>query len=122
MHAVQTLSEAPIASSGVMAAAAHALRPPHLRLQLRTLFKRSWRQVTRDKAAIKLRVLSNLQSAMVFGTIWWRLRRIQKSVASRLGMLQARSAFLACHPRISPDKCPISWATCLTVLPPWRCR
>lgn len=62
--------------------------PPPLPLQLRCLLKRSWRQVTRDKAAIKLRVFSNMQSALVFGTIWWRLRNIQKAVASRLGMLQ----------------------------------
>ena len=60
-------------------------------LQVRTLFKRSWRQVTRDKGAIKLRVLTNVQSALVFGTIWWRLRHIQKAVASRFGMLQVRS-------------------------------
>ena len=64
--------------------------PPPLPLQLRCLLKRSWRQVTRDKAAIKLRVFSNVQSALVFGTIWWRLRNIQKAVASRLGMLQVR--------------------------------
>lgn len=50
--------------------------------------------MTRDKAAIKLRIFSNIQSAVVFGTIWWRLRKIQSSVPSRLGMLQVRMLFL----------------------------
>jgi hypothetical protein len=68
-------------------AAADHPHPPLVQ-QVKYLLKRSWRQVTRDKAAIKLRVFSNVQSAAVFGTIWWRLRRIQKSVPSRLGMLQ----------------------------------
>lgn len=53
------------------------------------LFKRSWKQVTRDKAALRLRVATNIQSAVVFGGIWWRLRRLQASVLSRLGLLQA---------------------------------
>ena len=75
------------------AAAARGAHPlPPLRRQVRALFKRSWRQVTRDKAAIKLRIFSNVQSAVVFGVIWWRLRRVQTAVSSRLGLLQVRPA------------------------------
>ena len=85
------MAETQEAPEGAAASARRAQRMPPTRLQLRTLFKRSWKQVTRDKAAIRLRVASNVQSALVFGTIWWRLRRIQKAVGSRLGMLQARA-------------------------------
>ena len=56
-------------------------------------------QVSRDKPTIKLRIASNLQSAIVFGTIWWRLRRIQAAIASRMGMLQVRAPF--CSQRLS---------------------
>jgi hypothetical protein len=71
-----------------VAASRRSHRLPPLRLQLRVLFKRSWRQVTRDKAAIKLRVITNMQSAVTFGIIWWRLRRVQQAIASRIGLLQ----------------------------------
>lgn len=79
---------------GAAAAAAKATRPaqhqpPPLPLQLRMLFKRSWKQVTRDKAALRLRVATNIQSGIVFGSIWWRLRKLQASIKSRIGLLQA---------------------------------
>jgi hypothetical protein len=74
--------------------AATSARAP-LGLQLKMLFRRSWRQVSRDKAAIKLRVATAVQSAVVFGCIWWRLRRLQQSVLSRLGLLQVFYAFVA---------------------------
>jgi len=70
-------------------AAPHGKAPFALQTQL--LLKRSWRQSTRDRNTIKLRVFANVQSALVFGSIWWRLRRLQKSIPSRLGLLQARS-------------------------------
>lgn len=67
-------------------------QPPKAPLsrQLPLLLKRSWKQATGDKAALRLRVLTNIQSGVVFGGIWWRLRNLQKSVGSRIGLLQVR--------------------------------
>jgi hypothetical protein len=85
--------EAGNGAGGARRAAPH--RPPPLGLQLRLLLKRSWRQAMRDTGAIRLRAATNVQSAVVFGGIWWRLRRIQKSVPSRLGLLQVVAVYMS---------------------------
>ena len=45
--------------------------------QLKILYLRSFRQVARDKATNVLRAVTNVNSAIVFGSIYWRLRRTQ---------------------------------------------
>lgn len=59
--------------------------------QLRLLFRRSWRQVTRDKAAAISRIMANVSSAIIFGAIFWRLKMKQTSIQDRLGLLQVAS-------------------------------
>ena len=54
--------------------------------------RRSWRQVTRDKATAMARLMSNLSSAVVFGAIYFRMGRSQSSIQDRLGLLQVGRA------------------------------
>ncbi|GIL74117.1 hypothetical protein Vretifemale_4169 [Volvox reticuliferus] len=56
--------------------------------QLRLLLTRSWRQVVRDKATNMARATSNLFSALLFGAIFFRMKRSQSSVQDRMGLLQ----------------------------------
>lgn len=42
--------------------------------QFRLLLQRSWRQISRDKAASMARLMSNLSSAVIFGAIFWRMQ------------------------------------------------
>jgi hypothetical protein len=60
-------------------------QPPR---QFGLLVRRSWRQVTRDKATAIARLMSNLSSAIVFGAIYFRMGRSQSSIQDRLGLLQ----------------------------------
>lgn len=56
--------------------------------QFALLFKRSWRQVTRDKATNISRAMSQISSALVFSTIYWRLGRSHANIQDRVGLLQ----------------------------------
>ena len=56
--------------------------------QLRLLATRSWRQVTRDRATNVARAASSLSSALIFGSIFFRMGRGQASVQDRMGLLQ----------------------------------
>ncbi|CEF97435.1 ABC-2 type transporter [Ostreococcus tauri] len=56
--------------------------------QFPLLLKRSWRQVTRDKATNKVRLLTSLNSAMVFGSIFWKMKLTQTAIQDRMGLLQ----------------------------------
>jgi hypothetical protein len=56
--------------------------------QFRLLLRRSWRQITRDKAAAMARLSSNLSSAAVFGAIFWRMQKKQSNIQDRMGLLQ----------------------------------
>ncbi|GBF92012.1 ATP-binding cassette transporter [Raphidocelis subcapitata] len=56
--------------------------------QFGLLVRRSWRQVTRDKATAVARLMSNLSSALIFGAIYFRMGRSQSSIQDRLGLLQ----------------------------------
>jgi hypothetical protein len=44
------------------------------RRQFRLLLQRSWRQISRDKAATSARLMSNLSSAVIFGAIFFRMQ------------------------------------------------
>lgn len=57
-------------------------------LQARVLLQRSWRQIKRDKATTVARVMSNVSSAAIFGSIYWRMGRKQVGVQNRMGLLQ----------------------------------
>ena len=72
------------------AAAAPPPRAP-LATQARLLLTRAWRQATRDKAATLARAASSLSSALIFGSIFWRLPRTQASIQDRLGLIQVAS-------------------------------
>ena len=52
------------------------------------LFRRAWLQNLRDKATNVSRAMSNISSAAIFGSIFWRLGRSQTSVQNRMGLLQ----------------------------------
>lgn len=56
--------------------------------QIALLLRRSWRQITRDRATAISRASSQLSSALVFSTIYWRMGRGQASIQDRLGLLQ----------------------------------
>lgn len=56
--------------------------------QFQLLFRRSWRQAMRDKATNKARLGVNLNSAIVFGLIFFRLKLTSATVQDRLGLLQ----------------------------------
>lgn len=59
-------------------------------LQWRVLLQRSWRQIKRDKGTTVARLMSNVSSALIFGSIYWRLGRRQDGVQNRMGLLQVR--------------------------------
>ena len=61
---------------------------PGFLTQLKLLTTRSWRQVTRDKKTNKVRLITSLNSALVFGSIFWKMGFKQSSVQDRLGLLQ----------------------------------
>eukprot|EP00951_Prasinocladus_malaysianus_P012123 scaffold90212_cov48-Prasinocladus_malaysianus.AAC.1 len=56
--------------------------------QFKMLFKRAWRQVTRDKATNIARLSSSIGSAVIFGTIFFRIGYTQAAVQSRMGLMQ----------------------------------
>eukprot|EP00878_Enallax_costatus_P000531 GHUV01000626.1.p2 GENE.GHUV01000626.1~~GHUV01000626.1.p2 ORF type:complete len:325 (+),score=108.41 GHUV01000626.1:3181-4155(+) len=56
--------------------------------QFRLLLRRSWRQITRDRAAAIARLSSNVSSAVIFGAIFFRMQKKQSSIQDRLGLLQ----------------------------------
>ncbi|BDA42587.1 Protein white [Coccomyxa sp. Obi] len=56
--------------------------------QVKLLFKRSWRQISRDKATNVARAMSNVSSAIIFGGIFWRMGRSQTSIQDRMGLMQ----------------------------------
>lgn len=95
-------------------------------LQGRVLLQRSWRQIKRDKATNIARVMSNVSSAIIFGSIYWRMGKKQIAVQNRLGLLQViqhrRSTALK-FPYLSLDgKLRLSLLCCLPLRTcPFRC-
>ena len=60
-------------------------------LQWRVLLQRSWRQIKRDKGTTVARIMSNVSSAIIFGSIYWRMGRAQEGIQNRMGLLQVDS-------------------------------
>ena len=56
--------------------------------QFPLLLRRSWRQVTRDRATNKVRLMTSLNSAVVFGSIFWKMSLAQTAIQDRMGLLQ----------------------------------
>ncbi|KAK9909937.1 hypothetical protein WJX75_009739 [Coccomyxa subellipsoidea] len=56
--------------------------------QAKLLFKRSWWQISRDKATNVARAMSNISSAVIFGGIFFRMGRSQSSIQDRMGLMQ----------------------------------
>jgi ABC-type multidrug transport system permease subunit len=56
--------------------------------QARVLFLRAWRQVTRDWKTNFARLASTVFSALLFGSIYYKLGRSQAAGQDRLGLLQ----------------------------------
>ncbi|KAL4458091.1 hypothetical protein ABPG75_012956 [Micractinium tetrahymenae] len=91
--AAPAISVGPSSSAASLAAGAEAVggtRAPScgLRKQVALLFGRSLRQVLRDRATNIGRASSQVSSALVFASIYWRMKRSQSSIQDRMGLLQ----------------------------------
>ncbi|CAD7696795.1 unnamed protein product [Ostreobium quekettii] len=74
--------------NGVKAVVSNGVTQATWLRQFRLLFRRSWRQAVRDKATNATRAMININSAIVFGFIYFRLKATSATVQDRLGLLQ----------------------------------
>ncbi|KAF9625584.1 hypothetical protein IFM89_024357 [Coptis chinensis] len=56
--------------------------------QFRLLLKRAWMQAFRDGPTNKVRARMSIASAIIFGSVFWRMGRSQTSIQDRMGLLQ----------------------------------
>ncbi|CAL9122025.1 unnamed protein product [Musa acuminata var. zebrina] len=56
--------------------------------QFRLLLKRAWMQASRDGPTNKVRARMSIASAIIFGSVFWRMGRTQTSIQDRMGLLQ----------------------------------
>ena len=56
--------------------------------QVLWLLRRSWKQITRDKITNRVRLGVNVNSAIVFGSIFFQMTRKQSTIQDRFGLLQ----------------------------------
>ncbi|KAL8052952.1 hypothetical protein ABFX02_05G039100 [Erythranthe guttata] len=56
--------------------------------QFRLLLKRAWMQASRDGPTNKVRARMSIASAVIFGSVFWRMGRSQTSIQDRMGLLQ----------------------------------
>lgn len=56
--------------------------------QFQLLLKRAWMQASRDGPTNKVRARMSIASAIIFGSVFWRMRRSQTSIQDRMGLLQ----------------------------------
>ncbi|XP_021733141.1 ABC transporter G family member 7-like [Chenopodium quinoa] len=52
------------------------------------LFRRAWMQASRDGPTNKVRARMSIASAIIFGSVFWRMGRSQTSIQDRMGLLQ----------------------------------
>ncbi|XP_021293306.1 ABC transporter G family member 7 [Herrania umbratica] len=52
------------------------------------LLKRAWMQASRDGPTNKVRARMSIASALIFGSVFWRMARSQTSIQDRMGLLQ----------------------------------
>ena len=68
--------------------------------QFGLLLQRSWRQVRRDDATNSVRLATSLNSAFVFGSIFWRMGKSQTSIQGRSPSLHTTTAFTRLNSRL----------------------
>ncbi|RLN21706.1 ABC transporter G family member 7 [Panicum miliaceum] len=56
--------------------------------QFHLLFKRAWMQAFRDGPTNKVRARMSVASAVIFGSVFWRMGKSQTSIQDRMGLLQ----------------------------------
>lgn len=56
--------------------------------QFRLLLRRAWMQACRDGPTNKVRARMSFASALIFGSVFWRMGRSQTSIQDRMGLLQ----------------------------------
>ncbi|KAL8549582.1 hypothetical protein ACS0TY_008428 [Phlomoides rotata] len=56
--------------------------------QFRLLLKRAWMQASRDGPTNIVRARMSIASAIIFGSVFWRMGRSQTSIQDRMGLLQ----------------------------------
>uniref|UniRef100_A0A803PBI8 ABC transporter domain-containing protein n=1 Tax=Cannabis sativa TaxID=3483 RepID=A0A803PBI8_CANSA len=56
--------------------------------QFSLLLKRAWMQASRDGPTNKVRARMSIASAIIFGSVFWRMGRSQTSIQDRMGLLQ----------------------------------
>ncbi|KAK9935236.1 hypothetical protein M0R45_022346 [Rubus argutus] len=52
------------------------------------LLRRAWMQASRDGSTNKVRARMSIASALIFGSVFWRMGRSQTSIQDRMGLLQ----------------------------------
>ncbi|KAL2518897.1 ABC transporter G family member 7 [Abeliophyllum distichum] len=52
------------------------------------LLRRAWMQASRDGPTNKVRARMSIASALIFGSVFWRMGRSQTSIQDRMGLLQ----------------------------------
>ncbi|XP_057422969.1 ABC transporter G family member 7 isoform X2 [Lotus japonicus] len=52
------------------------------------LLKRAWMQASRDAPTNKVRARMSIASAIIFGSVFWRMGKSQTSIQDRMGLLQ----------------------------------
>ncbi|XP_010554427.1 PREDICTED: ABC transporter G family member 7-like [Tarenaya hassleriana] len=52
------------------------------------LLRRAWMQASRDGPTNKVRARMSIASALIFGSVFWRIGRSQTSIQDRMGLLQ----------------------------------
>ena len=63
-------------------------------IQAQLLVKRSWRQISRDRATIMARTIANVSAALIFGSIFNRMKLSQTAIQDRLGLLQVTAVWM----------------------------
>lgn len=56
--------------------------------QFKLLLRRAWMQASRDGPTNKVRARMSIASALIFGSVFWRMGRSQTSIQDRMGLLQ----------------------------------
>lgn len=56
--------------------------------QFLLLLRRAWMQASRDGPTNKVRARMSIASAIIFGSVFWRMGRSQTSIQDRMGLLQ----------------------------------
>eukprot|EP00271_Cylindrocystis_brebissonii_P012948 TRINITY_DN32467_c0_g1_i1.p1 TRINITY_DN32467_c0_g1~~TRINITY_DN32467_c0_g1_i1.p1 ORF type:complete len:685 (+),score=112.06 TRINITY_DN32467_c0_g1_i1:158-2212(+) len=64
-------------------------------VQFKLLLQRAWRQTTRDRSTNLVRGAVNMTSALIFGSVFWRMGLAQTAIQDRMGLLQVAAVSTA---------------------------